>query len=128
MKSNAVHAEFGVGAGCSLAAAMIRNNNIGPLDRIAWSLNVAFKLYIDNSSSAAVGTRREVVVGVVHGARALQNATADSGATLSADKATLISSSKAVGLDAQDSLGLELTGPLASSGVNSEVDDARGGP
>eukprot|EP00959_Pyramimonas_sp_CCMP1952_P014419 305588-Pyramimonas_sp.AAC.1 len=95
MISEAVFARFGVVAGCSMATTMIRINSMGPLDKIAGSPHVDFKMYIDNSSIAAVGTRQEVASGVVEGARALQSATAEIGATLSADKAILICSSKA---------------------------------
>eukprot|EP00959_Pyramimonas_sp_CCMP1952_P173937 3634464-Pyramimonas_sp.AAC.1 len=128
MISDAVFAQFGVVVGCSLATTMIRISSIGPLDKIAWSPHVDFKLYIDSSSIAAVGTHREVVSGVVEGARALQSAAAETGATLSADKAILICSSKAVGLEFQDSLGIELSGPLVKSGVNLGVGDTQGTP
>eukprot|EP00959_Pyramimonas_sp_CCMP1952_P135547 2835977-Pyramimonas_sp.AAC.1 len=95
MISEAVFAQFGVVAGCSMATTMIRINSMRPLDKIAWSPHVDVKLCIGNSSIAAVGTRQEVVSGVVDGALALQSATEEIGATLSADKAILICSSKA---------------------------------
>ena len=100
-----------------MAKTMIRLNALDPVDSISWSPHVGFKLYIDNSSISAIGTFNEVVSGITAGARALEAAADDIGATLSADKATLICSNRAAGLQIQESPGLELSRPLVTSGV-----------
>eukprot|EP00959_Pyramimonas_sp_CCMP1952_P372082 7791262-Pyramimonas_sp.AAC.1 len=91
---------------------MMRINSIGPLDKIAWSPHVDFKLYIDNRSIAAVGTHREVVSGVVEGARALQSATAEIGATLPAPtRPSLSAAPRPSAWRSRTLLGLNFQGP-----------------